>query len=298
MHGAIQTDGGRAMHIFCCVLSAVLGVYPDTHVPDSPVEFAPRRAALPLPASAAIPEEVPTSRDKLPPRAEAHPRRDWILSVEGATHAPIDMGVLASLETPTRLRLSFGYGWVPSVYSGLLTGIAASASGDAQVGAILNHTSYQGRTFRGQAGVRPFRSLGLYADLGYARLNVDGALDLAESGVPSLQVLVGGYQAHTTVDMWLVEIGSQHEFWDSVVMGLAFGVMGTFEARTSITSENGAPTSPALGQAAKQTDAALKSYGFVPTITLRLGFDFFSLTPGLLAQSRPSGWWQNPVGPD
>jgi hypothetical protein len=133
---------------------------------------------------------------------------------------------------------------------------------------------------------------------GYARLNVDGALDLAESGVPSLQVLGGGYQAHTTVDMWLVEIGSQHEFWDSVVMGLAFGVMGTFEARTSITSENGAPTSPALGQAAKQTDAALKSYGFVPTITLRLGFDFFSLTPGLLAQSRPSGWWQNPVGPD
>jgi len=273
------------MHIFCCVLSAVLGVYPDSNVPDSPVEFAPRRAASPLPASAAIPEEVPTSRDKLPPRSEANPRRDWILSIEGATHAPIDMGVQASLETPLRMRLTFGYGWVPSAYSGLLTGIAASASGDAQVGAILNHTSYQGRTFRGQAGVRPFRSLGLYADFGYARLNIDGTLDLAASGVPSLQALGGGYQAHTTVDMWLVEIGSQSEIWDSVVMGLAFGVMGTFGAHTSITADNGAPTSPALGQAAKQTDAALKSYGFVPTITLRLGFDFFSLTPGLHANS-------------
>ncbi len=282
------------MHIFCCVLSAVLGVYPDTYVPDRPVEFAP--AASRLPASAAIPEEVPTSRAKLPPRPEAHPRRDWMLSLEGVTHAPIDMGVQASLETPIRVRLSFGYGWVPSTYSGLLTGIAASASGDAQVGAILNHTSYQGRTFRGQVGVRPFRSLGLYADFGYARLSIDGSLDLAASGVPFLQALGGGYQAHTTVDMWLVEIGSQRELWDSVVMGLAFGVMGTFDASTNITSQSGAPTSPALGQAAKQTDAALKAYGFVPTITLRLGFDFFSLTPGFLAQSRPTGWWQTPAG--
>jgi hypothetical protein len=125
--------------------------------------------------------------------------------------------------------------------------------------------------------VRPFRSLGLYADFGYARLSVDGTLDLAASGVPALQSLGGGYQAHTTVDMWLVEVGSQQELWDRVIMGFAFGVMGTFDARTSIASENGAPTSPALGQAAKQTDAALKSYGFVPTITLRLGFDLFSL---------------------
>jgi hypothetical protein len=268
------------MHIFCCVLSAVLGVYPDANVPDSPVEFGPRRAASSLPASAAIPEQVPTSRDKLPPRSGVNPRRDWILSIEGATHAPVDMGVLATLDTPIRMRLTFGYGWVPSAYSGLLTGIAASASGDPQVSAILNHTNYQGRTFRGQAGVRPFRSLGLYADFGYARLNIDGTLDLAASGVPALQALGGGYQAHSTVDMWLVEIGSQDEFWDAVVMGLAFGVMGTFDARTSITADNGAPTSPVLGQAAKQTDAALKSYGFVPTITLRLGFDFFSLISG------------------
>ena len=95
--------------------------------------------------------------------------------------------------------------------------------------------------------MRPFRSLGLYADFGYARLSLDGSLSLAASGVPSLQGLSGGYQAHTTVDMWLVEVGSQHEFWDSVTMGLAFGVMGTFDARTTIVSVNGAPTSPDPG---------------------------------------------------
>jgi hypothetical protein len=40
---------------------------------------------------------------------------------------------------------------------------------------------------------------------------------------------------------------------------------------------NGAPSSPALGQAAKAADGALKSYGYVPTVTLRLGFDVFAL---------------------
>ena len=273
------------MHVSFCILSMVAGVYPNTQLEGGHVDIQSRSAVVPLQGGAAAAESTPTVRDNLPPRALARPSHDWRLSLQGATHAPIDVGVLASLETPLRLRLSIGYGWVPSAYSGLLTGIAASASGNAQVGAILNHTSYQGRTFRGQAGVRPFRSLGLYADFGYARLSVDGTLDLAASGVPALQSLGGGYQAHTAVDMWLVEVGSQQELWDRVIMGLAFGVMGTFDARTSITSENGAPTSPVLGQAAKQTDAALKAYGFVPTITLRLGFDFFSLRPVLVAGS-------------
>jgi len=267
------------MHVFFCILSTVAGVYPNTDLEGGHVDFQSQSAVVPLQGSAVVPDSTPTVRENLPPRAQVKPSHDWRLSLQAATHAPIDVGVLASLETPLRLRLSIGYGWIPSAYSGLLTGIAASASGDAQVGAILNHTSYQGRTFRGQAGVRPFRSMGLYADVGYTRLSVDGTLDLAASGVPSLQILGGGYQAHTTVDMWLVEVGSQHELWDSVIMGLAFGVMGTFDAQTSITSENGASSSPALGQAAKQTDAALKAYGFVPTITLRLGFDFFSIRP-------------------
>jgi hypothetical protein len=267
------------MHVFGCILLMVAGVYTGSGEEGGHVDFQSRSAVVPPRENTAVPESMPIVRESLPPRAEARPPRDWRLSLQGATHAPVDVGVLASLETPLRLRLSIGYGWVPLTYSGLLTGIAASASGNSQVGAILNHASYQGRTFRGQAGVRPFRSLGLYADFGYARLSVDGTLDLAASGVPSLQYLGGGYQAHTTVDMWLIEVGSQHELWDRVIMGLAFGVMGTFDARTSITSDNGAPASPALGQAAKQTDAALKAYGFVPTITLRLGFDFFSLRP-------------------
>jgi hypothetical protein len=263
------------------MLSVLAGGYSDGGSEAGHEAFPAQRAAPP-PATTVVPESVPVVRDGLPHRSESWLSRDWILSLEGTTRVPIDVGVQAGVETPFRVHASIAYGWVPSAYSGLLSGIAASVSGDALAAAILNHTSYQGRTFRGQAGVRPFRSLGLYADFGYARLSLDGSLDLAASGVPSLQGLSGGYQAHTTVDMWLVEVGSQHEFWDSVIMGLAFGVMGTFDARTTIVSVNGAPTSPDLGEAAKQADAALKAYGFVPTITLRLGFDFFSLHRWLL----------------
>jgi len=202
------------------------------------------------------------------------PGRDWILSLEAITHAPIDIGCQVLLETPIRARVSIGAGWIPSAYSGLLTSIAASVSGDPLVNAILNHASYGGRSFRAQAGFRPFPLLGLYGEFGYARLDVDGDLDLSSSGVPALASLGGGYRAHTAMDMWFVEIGSQNELWDRLTIGLALGVMWTIDARTTISSVRGAPISPVLGQAAQQSQEALKTYGIVPTLTLRFGYDF------------------------
>ena len=89
----------------------------------------------------------------------------------------------------------------------------------------------------------------LHLDVGYARVHLDGALDLATSGVADLEILGGAYQAHATVDAWLVEIGSQVEAW-GVVFGFGFGLMGTFTAQTSINAVNGAPSSPSLGSAA------------------------------------------------
>jgi hypothetical protein len=199
-----------------------------------------------------------------------------MFSMEGATRTPVDVGVQATLESPFHLRLSAGYGWVPTSYSSLFTGIASSASGNAEVSAILTHASYQGRTLRAAIGVRPFTTAGLHIDFGYARLNLDGALDLAASGVPALESQSGVYQAHATMDAWLVEIGSQFEAW-GVVCGFAFGLMRTFAAHTTVSAANGASANQLLGSAAQQADAALKTYGYVPTLTLRLGFDLLSV---------------------
>ncbi len=200
-------------------------------------------------------------------------KRHWILSAEWVTHAPLDVGFQVGLEIPIGLRFGAGYGWVPSAFSSLITHVAASQTNDAQAQAVLQHSNYQGRTFWFQMGMRPIRSFGLYGDVGYARATVDGGLVLAGSGVPALQALPGSYHSRGVIDLWRVEIGIQEEFADRVIVGLALGLMGILDSHTSITPLGGAPASPALDQAAGRTDSALKSYGKVPSLTLRLGAD-------------------------
>lgn len=201
-------------------------------------------------------------------------RDEWMLSLEAVTHAPIDMGAQLGLETPQRLRLFAGYGWVPGGYMDLLTGVAASASGNSKARALLDEADYRGHTWRVQVGFRPFRELGLYGDVGYARLRAKGSLDLASSSVSMLADLGGGYRADTKLDMWLFELGYQGQIADRLVLGLALGAMGTLESTTTIASVDGAPSSSLLNDAAQQADVAFESYGIVPTLTLRLGFDF------------------------
>jgi hypothetical protein len=260
------------VHIYYVVLSMLLALPADADREIQQAVWPPHATRAP---SRAVPESIPTAHDRLLPRAKPT-LGNWMLSVEGATRVPVDVGVQVTLESPFHLRFSASYGWVPAAFSGLFTGIASSTSSNAEVSAILDHASYQGRTFRTAIGVRPFTTGGLHLDVGYARLSLDGALDLASSGVAILEAQGGGYQAHTTVDAWLVEIGSQVEGW-GLVLGFAFGLMRTYAAQTSINAVNGALANPSLGSAAQQTDAALKTYGYVPTLTLRLGFDFLSV---------------------
>ena len=260
------------MHGYCFVLSLLSAFPPEADHQIPLVTYLPY--SVHASSSAVAFDSTPTVQAQLPARPRSA-SREWMLSVEGATRAPVDIGVQATLESPFHLRFSAGYGWVPAAYSSLFTGIASSASSNAEVSAILNHASYQGRTLRAMIGVRPFTAAGLHVDFGYARLNLDGALDLASSGVAALESLGGTYQAHTTMDTWLVEVGSQFEAW-GVVFGFAFGLMRTFSAHTTLSTATGTSANTLLGPAAQQTDAALKTYGYVPTLTLRLGFDLLS----------------------
>jgi hypothetical protein len=220
------------------------------------------------------PSAPPTANRDVDGKAAEQRREAWMLAVEGVTHAPIDVGVQVGLQTPQGLRLFGGYGWVPGSYMNLLTGIAANASGNAYADALLDDAEYRGRTWRVQLGWRPFRAIGLYGDVGYARLSADGALNLASSRIPQLAVFGGGYEANTRLDMWLIELGYQAQIADRIVLGLALGAMGTLNATTRITAVNGAPTNDAiLNRATNEADKALEKYGVVPTLTLRLGFD-------------------------
>jgi hypothetical protein len=196
-----------------------------------------------------------------------------MLSVEGVTHAPIDWGVSLGVQTPPGLRFSGGYGWVPGSYMTLLTRLAANASANAFTVALLDRADYEGHTWRAQIGLRPFRAIGLYADVGYARLEASGRLASADSGIPALERLGGAYEASTTLHMWLVELGYQAQLADRLVLGLALGAMGTLSSSTTLVAVDGARSVPLLGEAAREADAALEKYGIVPTLTLRVGFD-------------------------
>src|SRR5512133_148120 len=91
-----------------------------------------------LPVYTAPPEAIPNVHDRLPEKpSQRWP--GWKLSLEGVTRAPVDVGGQAVLELPFRLRILAGYGFVPNAFSGLFTGIAASASSDPQVSSVLNH---------------------------------------------------------------------------------------------------------------------------------------------------------------
>jgi hypothetical protein len=197
-------------------------------------------------------------------------RDAWLLSLEAVTRVPIDAGVQIGVETPFGLRVFGGYGWVP--YISMLTGIVVNASDRDLVTESMHRGHASGDSARFVLGLRPFRRIGLTIDGTYARLRLDGNLTLPPMTVQGLEFSGGSYDAHTSVDLWGVELGYQAQFERRLVLGAAAGVTGTIDSRTSIVPSGAAPNDPALPVAAERVDHAFRTH-VVPTVTLRLGFD-------------------------
>jgi hypothetical protein len=197
-----------------------------------------------------------------------------MLSIEGVTHAPLDIGFLAGFETPVGLRLFGGYGWVPGAYMGLVTDVIGASSSDARATALVRQGFQGGHAWRLQAGIRPFKKLGLYLDGGYSRVTFEGSVD-AENvpGAAGLGVS-GAYALTATLDMWLLELGYQGHIGDHVVVAVGAGIMGTFKANTRVSPSPGSVGLPAIDSSASgEVDKMLEQHGYLPTLTLRLGFD-------------------------
>lgn len=211
----------------------------------------------------------------------------WAFSVEGVTNAPVDIGGRLSLETPFRLRLSTGLGIVPGGYLGLINNaVEATGAYDELVAGLVNTGFDRGRVWRTQLGIRPFKNSGFYIDGGYARVSLAGSLfgsdvsSLANSiEIEGQNVGDAGYDLRSTIDMWLVEIGGQWTVADHLLVGFGVGVMGTVRARSRAI-----PNFEAGQQVAVETisqtavddfDGQLEKYGYVPTLTLRIGYRAF-----------------------
>jgi hypothetical protein len=257
-------------------------------MPRSPVislgllTFALASAAQARPTSALSPTRTSsageaqgspgTKRDKLTHRrsAESKGHSDgWMLILQGVANVPLDVGAELGFETPFGLRLFGGYGWIVAPYADWLRG---SSITEGSASAVIDDAQASGRLLRAKLGLRPFRKLGLYFDAGYARADFDGTVNIVGS-ITNLGSLSGGYNVHSTLDLWLLELGYQATIANRLVLALGLGFTGTMDSRTTITPLGLATYAGSTSQAEASVDRAIEKYGFVPTLNLRLGFN-------------------------
>lgn len=212
----------------------------------------------------------PDAPDAASPKS-SRDRDRYMLSLEGATRAPIDLGFQSTFETPVGLRLFGGFGWVPSMYLGKITGTAAAVSSDPVLGAMLESGFQSGNAWRLGAGIRPFRDVGVYLDAGYSRVSLRGAFDTSQ--VTGIAGLGGSYEVESSLGLGFLELGYQAKIAERVVLAGALGVTKVFSAKTHATAKDGAIDDPRIGEATTAVDEGLVTYGVLPTLTLRLGLD-------------------------
>jgi hypothetical protein len=198
---------------------------------------------------------------------------DWTAALSVVTHAPVDLGIEAGFETPFGLRLSGVYGYVPSAYLNVITNSLVSANAlSAESELLLKEGFESGHSVRLQVGLRPFKSFGGYLDGGYSHIGLSGSFDASDANVD----LVGGYHVTSSLDLWFLELGYQGIIADRLLIAGGFGLMRIFNAKTNATPNGSATAVPrSLDQSVTgDVDNALEKYGFIPTLSLRVGFDF------------------------
>jgi hypothetical protein len=139
----------------------------------------------------------------------------------------------------------------------------------------LSDLDFSGHIWRASLGIRPFQGLGLYLDVGYARADLNAGLAASSRELAELGDSSGGYALRSRLDLWFFELGYQARFVDRFIVGLGLGMTGTIGSSTGVVALGGAPRrSSLLSQAATRVDDSFNHYGYVPTLNLRLGFDF------------------------
>ena len=240
--------------------------------PPPPVAplLAPSQRMQPAPVYLRRGYAPPLAQDRPTSAGGGTPKRspaEWMLSLEGVTHIPVDVGAQVVLETPVGFRLLAGYGFIPNAYIELVT----PSEKDGQK---VEQSLYEsGTAYRFGLGVRPSPRLGLYFDGGLIRASLDGSVT---EPVGLTGATVGEYELSSKLSLWFVEAGYQGHLSERVVAGLGIGLMGTLDANSEVSGSPksvGSNSQALTDEAAAEVDRELESYGIVPTVTLRFGFD-------------------------
>ncbi len=208
-----------------------------------------------------------------------------MFSLEAVTNAPVDIGGRVTIEAPFRVRLSMGFGAIPGAYVGLINDALATAGAyDGFVARSVDAAFNRGTSWRSQIGLRPFKNSGFYLDGGYAVITLQGRLSgsdvaamAANFDVDTTGIDQGAYELETEVRMWAAEMGWQGQLNDGLVFGIGIGVLGTLSSkslvRTSSEAGSSGPQGLATTAAVAFLDQQIETYGYLPTLTVRLGYD-------------------------
>ncbi len=244
---------------------------PPSAPPSAAAQVAPRvpqRMAETRAAPANAPRDTGSTET---PGANASD--DWMLSLEGVTRIPVDVGVQTIFETPVGLRFGGGYGFIPGPYVDFVTGAASGTASSTSAAADLSIFD-GGHVWRAQLGIRPVRKLGFYLDGGYARVTLTGQIDESAFGGLPGAANFGAQGVTSHLDMWFAELGYQGHVGDHVVLGIGLGIMGTLDSSTELDQPSANSTTQALtAEATDSVDRQIERYGFIPNLSLRLGFD-------------------------
>jgi hypothetical protein len=210
------------------------------------------------------------------------------LSLLAGTDFPVDISLGLSSEFFGRLRLSSSLGFLPSPYIDAINSAMLSLDAYSQSTADLIRGAIQSSlVWRTHLGVFPFRSLGLYFDIGYGLVTLGGGttaetLLSASTGValPSTGLMARDFDVHATLHMLDVELGWRINIGEHIVIRPSIGGAFTVANQTSVAPSSRMDLPPELVAAFCSRSAAylhdtLAKYVQVPVASLYVGYRFF-----------------------
>jgi len=208
--------------------------------------------------------------------------------VAAGTEVPLALSLRGDVELPGRLRVMASVGTTPALYRDAFNGIISAAGTSSQTSSGLYGISLDsGSMWRIHGGWRPFPNAGLLLMAGYARLDLSGTASASElitsvtgrPPPPNVPEANGVYSIASTLHAFNADLGWEFLFFgDRLVLQMAVGFVGTVDSRTAITPRF-ASTTPGTAEARRTAqeyvDHVLRSYVFLPTFSLSLGFRLF-----------------------
>jgi hypothetical protein len=212
----------------------------------------------------------------------------WHLALEAQTVLPVDVGPRLTAESPWGLRASTSFGVFTPAYLRIINSavVAADVYGRDKA-EVLEHALDPSLVWRLHLGWRPPGAMGLFFAFGYGVVHLTGLITQWDLYVLDLTPLPPARQnlprydfsVTTTLHMLNFEVGWEQVFLRHLVVRLAVGLAATVGTSASLEPNfDGVVAERAAvfcDEFEGDLEDTLRKYGFLPTLSVALGYRFF-----------------------